>query len=55
MSRISSVFKPGHKALVGYITAGYPDIKDTPKQASVLAEAGCNIIEPTGYLIVAVD
>lgn len=45
MSRISSIFKPGHKALIAYIMAGYPDIKATPKIASALAECGCDIIE----------
>jgi tryptophan synthase alpha chain len=45
MSLISSVFKAGHKALIGYITAGYPDIKATPEIAGVLAESGCDIIE----------
>jgi tryptophan synthase alpha chain len=45
MSRISSVFKPGHKVLIAYIMAGYPDIKATPKIASALAECGCDIIE----------
>jgi len=45
MKSISSVFKPNHKALIGYITAGYPDIADTPRIAAVLAENGCDIIE----------
>lgn len=45
MSRITEVFKPGHKALIGYITAGYPEIKATPEIAAVLAESGCDIIE----------
>ena len=45
MKSISSVFKPNHKALIGYITAGYPDIVDTPGIAAVLAENGCDIIE----------
>ena len=45
MSRIASVFKPGHKALVAYVTAGYPDIKDNERIARVLAENGCDIIE----------
>ncbi len=45
MSRIGSVFKPGHKALIAYITAGYPDIEATPKIAAVLAESGADIIE----------
>ncbi|OGO01122.1 MAG: tryptophan synthase subunit alpha [Chloroflexi bacterium RBG_13_52_12] len=45
MSRISSVFKPGYKALIAYITAGYPDIETTVKAAAVLAKGGCDIIE----------
>jgi tryptophan synthase alpha chain len=45
MSAITSVFKPGHKALVAYVTAGYPDIKATGKIAAALAEIGCDIIE----------
>jgi tryptophan synthase alpha chain len=45
MSNIQSAFKKGHKALIGYITAGYPDIKATPRIAAALAESGCDIIE----------
>ncbi len=45
MSQITSVFKPGHKALIAYITVGYPDIERTPEIAAVLAEKGCDIIE----------
>jgi tryptophan synthase alpha chain len=45
MTSISSVFRPNHKALIGYITAGYPDIADTPRIAAILAENGCDIIE----------
>jgi tryptophan synthase alpha chain len=45
MSLIESVFNQGHKALIGYITAGYPDIKATPRIATTLAESGCDIIE----------
>jgi len=45
MSQITSVFKPGHKALIAYITVGYPDIESTPKIASILADNGCDIIE----------
>jgi tryptophan synthase alpha chain len=45
MSRITSAFRPGRKALIAYITAGYPDIKDTPKIAAALADSGCDIIE----------
>jgi tryptophan synthase alpha chain len=45
MSNITKVFKRGHKALVGYITTGYPDIETTIKAVSVLAESGCDIVE----------
>ncbi|MGD9118885.1 MAG: tryptophan synthase subunit alpha [Dehalococcoidia bacterium] len=42
---MASVFQPGYKALVAYVTAGYPDIKDTVRIARVLADNGCDIIE----------
>jgi tryptophan synthase alpha chain len=45
MSRIASVFKPGYKALIPYITAGFPDIDSTIKSAVILAENGSDIIE----------
>jgi tryptophan synthase alpha chain len=45
MNQISSVFKTGRKALIAYITAGYPDIKATPEIAEALAESGADIIE----------
>lgn len=46
MSRISSVFKQGkRKALIAYITIGYPDIESTLQVAGLLADAGCDIIE----------
>jgi tryptophan synthase alpha chain len=45
MSQITSVFKPGYKALIAYITAGYPNYKATAKIAATLAECGCDIIE----------
>jgi tryptophan synthase alpha chain len=45
MSQITSIFKPGYKALIAYITAGYPDIAATPKIAAILADSGCDIIE----------
>jgi tryptophan synthase alpha chain len=44
-SRIGQVFQGGHKALIGYVTAGYPDIEATPVIATALADAGCDIIE----------
>jgi tryptophan synthase alpha chain len=45
MNQIASVFEGGHKALIGYVTVGYPDIAATPVIASVLAASGCDIIE----------
>lgn len=46
MSRLSAVFnKRKHKALVAYMTAGYPDSEASVSAALVLAESGCDIIE----------
>jgi tryptophan synthase alpha chain len=46
MSHIAEVFqKPGHKALIPYITVGYPRLEDTSKIALWLAENGADIIE----------
>ena len=46
MSRIESVFKQkNHKALIAYVTVGYPNIEATLKVVPLLAECGCDIIE----------
>ncbi len=46
MSRIDDVFKKtGRKALVAYVTVGYPGIEATLGAVPVLARAGCDIIE----------
>lgn len=46
MSRIASVFEQkGHKALIPYITVGYPDLSATLKVAELLEENGADIIE----------
>ena len=46
MSRIASVFsRPGHKALIPYITVGYPDLEATIKAVTLLAANGADIIE----------
>jgi tryptophan synthase alpha chain len=45
MSRVASVFKPGHKALIAYLTVGYPNREATGAAAAVLADSGCDIIE----------
>jgi tryptophan synthase alpha chain len=46
MSRIASVFAlPGRKALIAYVTVGYPSIEATLKIVPILASNGCDIIE----------
>jgi len=45
LSRISSIFKSGRKALIAYITVGYPSLDATLKVVPVLAQSGCDIVE----------
>ncbi len=46
MSRITSILKrPGHKALIPYITVGYPSVEATLKVVPILASSGCDIVE----------
>ncbi len=45
MSQIASVFKPGYKALIAYLTVGYPDLDVARKAAIALAREGADIIE----------
>ena len=45
MSSITSVFRPDYKALITYITVGYPDIEATEEIATILANNGSDIIE----------
>lgn len=46
MSLISRVFaNRGHKALIGYVTMGYPGMEETLATTPRLAAAGCDIIE----------
>ncbi len=45
MSQISTVFKPGYKALIAYITLGYPTLETSYQAAITLAGSGCDIIE----------
>jgi tryptophan synthase alpha chain len=46
MSRIASVFsRTGHKALIPYVTVGYPSIEDTLEVVPLLAGSGCDIVE----------
>lgn len=46
MSRITSVFtKSGHKALIPYITVGYPSLEASSEAVLLLAASGADIIE----------
>jgi tryptophan synthase alpha chain len=46
MSQIAAAFSPpGHKALIAYVTVGYPSIEATLKVVPLLADSGCDIIE----------
>jgi len=46
MSKIASVFsQPGHKALIAYVTVGYPSVEATLKVVPLLADSGCDIVE----------
>ena len=46
MSRIANVFaRAGHKALIAYLTVGYPTPESTLEIVPILAESGCDIIE----------
>ena len=46
MSRIDTVFQQsGHKALVAYVTVGYPTLESTLEVVPMLAESGCDIVE----------
>ena len=46
MSRISSAFNlVDHKALIPYVTIGYPNLEATLKVVPLLASSGCDLIE----------
>jgi tryptophan synthase alpha chain len=46
MSRLEAVFKKkNHKALIAYVTVGYPNIGATLKTVPILADCGCDIVE----------
>jgi tryptophan synthase alpha chain len=46
MKRIGDVFKAkGKKALIAYVTMGYPNIEKTLEVVPLLAESGCDIVE----------
>jgi tryptophan synthase alpha chain len=46
MSRIASVFnQPRHKALIAYVTVGYPDVGTTMKVVPLLERCGVDVVE----------
>ena len=46
MSRIESFFQSAQrKALIAYVTAGYPDVETTLEVVPALVEAGCDMVE----------
>jgi tryptophan synthase alpha chain len=46
VSKIAAAFNPpGHKALIAYVTVGYPTIEATLKVVPLLADSGADIIE----------
>lgn len=46
MMPIAPVFsRPQHKALIAYVTVGYPSIEATLKVVPLLARSGCDILE----------
>jgi len=46
MTRIESVFaRPKHKALIAYLTVGYPDIETTLELVPALVSSGCDMVE----------
>jgi tryptophan synthase alpha chain len=45
MSRLATVFGPGRKALLAYVTVGYPSIEATLKVVPLLAAGGADVIE----------
>ena len=46
MKRIADVFAhQGRKALIAYVTVGYPSVEATMKVVPLLAECGCDIVE----------
>jgi tryptophan synthase alpha chain len=46
VSKISTIFaKPNHKALITYLTVGYPSIETTLEIVPAIASSGCDLIE----------
>lgn len=45
MSRLDSAFAPDRKALIAYVTVGYPSVETTLAVVPALVAAGCDVVE----------
>jgi len=46
MSSIGDIFnKTGHKALIAYLTVGYPSVETTLEMVPLIASSGCDLVE----------
>ncbi|HEY49657.1 MAG TPA: tryptophan synthase subunit alpha [Dehalococcoidia bacterium] len=46
MSSIKDIFnKKGHKALIAYLTVGYPSVEATLEMVPLIASSGCDLVE----------
>lgn len=46
MSKIGAIFnRSGHKALITYLTVGYPSIETTLEMVPMIASSGCDLVE----------
>lgn len=46
MSRVQKAFgRPSRKALIAYVTVGYPSVEATLEVVPLLAESGCDLVE----------
>lgn len=46
MKKIGDAFSsPSRKALIGYLTVGYPDVEATLEMVPLMASAGCDLVE----------
>ena len=44
MNKLEKAFD-GHKAFIGFLTAGDPSLKDTERYIEIMAKSGCDLIE----------
>ena len=44
MNKLEKAFD-GHKAFIGFLTAGDPSLEDTERYIEIMAKSGCDLIE----------